>query len=92
MSEVTRSYLWRVIRVTRASLRAVVARLERARRIREGREGEEEPARRRSQGGITDTPEMLTTEQRQLRAGSCHYNKRAAVCSTGTNLLSSNES
>ena len=92
MSEVTRSCLWRVIMVTRLSLRAVVARLERARRIREGREGEGEPTRRRSQGGITNTLEMLTTEQRQLRAGSWHYNKRAAVCSTGTNLLSTNES
>ena len=92
MSEVTRLCLWRVIMVTRVSLRAVVARLERARRSREGREGEGEPTRRRSQGGITDTPEMLTTEQRQLRAGSWHYNERAAVCSAGTNLLSTNES
>ena len=92
MSEVTRWCLWRVIMVTRVSLRAVVARLERARRSREGREGEGEPTRRRSQGGITDTPEMLTTEQRQLRAGSWHYNERAAVCSAGTNLLSTNES
>ena len=63
MSEVTRSCLWRVIMVTRLSLRAVVARLERARRSREGREGEEEPTRRRSQGGITR--QMLTTGQRR---------------------------
>ena len=88
MSEVTRSCLWRVIRVTRVSLRAVVARLERARRIKEGREGEGEPARRRSQGGITDTPEMLTTEQRQLRAGSWHYNRRAAVCAVQGQICS----
>ena len=92
-SGVTRRCLWRLMRVTRVSLRVMVARLERARRSRAGREGEEEPTRRRSQGGITDTGEMLTTEQRQLRAGSCHYNRlQSAECSTRTNLLSNNES
>ena len=50
--------------VTRASLRVMVTRVVRASRSRTGREGEEEPTRRRSQGGITDTREMLTTGQR----------------------------
>ena len=63
-SGVIRRFLWRMMRVTRVSLRVTVARVERARRSRAGREGEEEPTRRRSQGGITDTGEMLTTEQR----------------------------
>ena len=92
-SGVIRRFLWRMMRVTRVSLRVTVARVERARRSRAGREGEEEPTRRRSQGGITDTGEMLTTEQRQLRAGSCHYNRlQSAECSTRTNVLSNNES
>ena len=80
----TRSCLWRVMMVTRVSLRVMVTRVVRASRSRAGREGEEAPTRRRSQGGITDTREMLTTGQRhwrQLRAGSCHYKVRA-VCST----------
>ena len=82
-----------MMRVTRVSLRVMVAREERARRSMAGREGEDEPTRRRSQGGITNTGQMLTTEQRQLRAGSCHYNRlQSAECSTRTNLLSNNES
>ena len=63
-SDVTRWCLWRVMMVTRASLRVMVTRGVRASRSRTGREGEEEPTRRRSQGGITDTREMLTTGQR----------------------------
>ena len=48
--------------VIRVSLRVMVTRVVRVSRSREGREGEEEPTRRRSQGGITR--EMLTAGQR----------------------------
>ena len=90
MRGVTRRCLWRLRRMITVSLRLMVARLEADRRSRAGREGEEEPVRRRSQGGITHG--MLTTEQRLGTAESRILSLQRAACSQcavhGRNLLS----